>query len=62
MLNEEPLKKQSILKLKIREYAEESKQIINYKIKIINSLISSLKEENEKLVTKSKYLLNHLYN
>ena len=62
MSYEEPLKKQSFLKLKIREYAEETKQIMNYKIKIINSLISSLKEENEKLVTKSKYLIDYLYN
>lgn len=51
---EEPLKEQNIFKLKIREFAEESKQVIEYKMKLINSLILSLKDENEKLVTKSK--------
>ena len=52
MLFEE--KKQSFLKLKFHEYTEASKQIMNYKIKVINSLICSLKEENQKLISKSK--------
>ena len=56
---EEQLKKQSFLKLKFREYTEESKQIINYKLKVINSLIYSLKEENEKLIAKSKFLIKY---
>ena len=63
MLFEE--KKQSFLKLKFHEYTEASKQIMNYKIKVINSLIYSLKEENQKLISKSKKfnkLIKHFNN
>ena len=51
---EEPLIEQNIFKLKIRAFAEESKQVIDYKMKLINSLILSLRDENDKLVSKSK--------
>ena len=51
---EEPLIEQNIFKLKIRALAEESKQVIEYKMKLINSLILSLRDENDKLVSKSK--------
>ena len=50
---EEPLKEQNFFKFKIREFAEESKIVIDYKMKLINDLITSLKDENEKLVKKS---------
>lgn len=38
----------------IKKYFEESKENINYKAKIISSIIQSMKDENNQLLEKGK--------
>ncbi len=44
-----------ILKAKLQEFITESKRNIDSKIKKINSFLLLMKEENEQIISKSKY-------
>jgi hypothetical protein len=44
-----------ILKAKLQEYITESKRNIESKIQKINSFLFLMKEENENIISKSKY-------
>ena len=47
------IEKQSIGN-KLREFISDSQSNLDNKIKIINKLLSSIKEENEQIISKSK--------
>ena len=49
------MKEENNLKNKLIECYEESKENINFKSKLIFSLIQSIKEENNQFFSKSKY-------
>lgn len=50
MINSDPI----MIKNKLIEYYEESKENINFKSQLILSLIQSIKEENNQFFSKSK--------
>lgn len=48
------LQERNLLKSKLKEIIEESKQNIDQKMQILTSLMISIKEENEKIISKCK--------
>ena len=49
------MKDENLIKNKIMQCYEESKENINFKSQLIISLIHSIKEENSQFFSKSKY-------
>jgi hypothetical protein len=49
------MKEESLIKNKLIEFYEESKENINFKSQLIISLIQSIKEENNQFFSRSKF-------
>ena len=52
IIKQQPLNK-NILKNLLREFIEDSRQNIEYRINLVNIILLSMKEENELLIAKS---------
>ena len=53
---------ESQMKLKIKEFIEETNELFETKSKQINTLINSIKTDHENLLSKSKYEKNIYFN
>jgi hypothetical protein len=53
---------ESQMKLKIKEFIEETNELFETKSKQINTLINSIKTDHEHLLSKSKYEKNIYFN
>lgn len=53
-IQEKFLQERTLIKNKLKEYVEESKQNIDQKMEQLSSIIKSIKEENEKIFLKCK--------
>jgi hypothetical protein len=58
LINQKSFNKQSLKKL-FREYIEDSRKNIDIKIKTINLILQSMKEENEQQILKSMTIINY---
>jgi hypothetical protein len=58
LINQKSINKQSLKKL-FREYIEDSRKNIDIKIKTINLILQSMKEENEQQILKSMTIINY---
>ena len=55
MEGQNKLSSESQIKLKIKEFIEETNELFETKSKQINTLINSIKTDHEQLLSKSKY-------
>ncbi len=55
MEGQNKLSSESQMKLKIKEFIEETNELFETKSKQINTLINSIKTDHEQLLSKSKY-------
>ena len=56
MEGQNKLSSESQIKLKIKEFIEETNELFESKSKQINTLINSIKTDHEQLLSKSKYI------
>lgn len=56
MEGQNKLSSESQIKLKIKEFIEETNELFETKSKQINTLINSIKTDHEQLLSKSKYI------
>ena len=56
MEGQNKLSSESQIKLKIKEFIEETNELFETKSKQINTLINSIKTDHEQLLSKSKYM------
>jgi len=56
MEGQNKLSSESQMKLKIKEFIEETNELFETKSKQINTLINSIKTDHEQLLSKSKYI------
>ena len=60
MEGQNKLSSESQMKLKIKEFIEETNELFETKSKQINTLINSIKTDHEQLLSKSKYEKKYL--
>jgi len=60
MEGQNKLSSESQMKLKIKEFIEETNELFETKSKQINALINSIKTDHEQLLSKSKYEKKYL--
>ena len=56
MEGQNKLSSESQIKIKIKEFIEETNELFETKSKQINTLINSIKTDHEQLLSKSKYI------
>lgn len=61
MEGQNKLSSESQMKLKIKEFIEETNELFETKSKQINTLINSIKTDHEQLLSKSKYEKKYLF-
>lgn len=61
MEGQNKLSSESQMKLKIKEFIEETNELFETKSKQINTLINSIKTDHEQLLSKSKYILKKIF-
>jgi len=61
MEGQNKLSSESQMKLKIKEFIEETNDLFETKSKQINTLINSIKTDHEQLLSKSKYEKKYLF-
>jgi len=61
MEGQNKLSSESQMKLKIKEFIEETNELFETKSKQINTLINSIKTDHEQLLSKSKYIWKKKY-
>lgn len=58
LINQQSLNKQSLKKI-FREFIEESRKNIDIKIKTINLILQSMKEENDQQILRSMTIIHY---
>jgi hypothetical protein len=61
MEGQNKLSSESQIKLKIKEFIEETNELFETKSKQINTLINSIKTDHEQLLSKSKFEKKYLF-
>lgn len=61
MEGQNKLSSESQIKLKIKEFIEETNELFESKSKQINTLINSIKTDHEQLLSKSKFEKKYLF-